>query len=209
MSSNRYSWLRITGFTGFLVLTSIRVAVADFQVGAASQVVNDVTGTPASTKQRSSLRAGINVFQNETIDTSLNSASRIVFKDRTELSIGPTAEVVLDHFVFDPNLSTASMVLSITKGVVRFSTGILPKPSYSIRTPAGWIAVRGTVLTVLIVRGGEAISVESGTALVTCHGVTVAVSAGQTTYTSFTAAPTQPRAGSPLPPVTQMDALLR
>src|SRR5579863_4946590 len=123
------------------------VAWADTQVGAAAQVVNSVTGTLASTSQTQILRAGIDVFQNETIKTANSSASRVVFQDRTQLQIGPVSQVVLDRFVFDPNPSASAVAVSIAQGVARFSTGSLPKPDYAVVTPACTIAVRGTVFT--------------------------------------------------------------
>ena len=119
---------------------------------AAAQVVNTVTGTIQSSRQRSVMRAGIDVFQNEAIDTGDNSASRVVFQDRTELSIGPTSEVVLDRFVFDPNPSNSAVAVSVAKGVARFSTGLLPKPDYLIRTPSCTIGVRGTILQSAVFR---------------------------------------------------------
>src|SRR5579872_6124579 len=75
------------------------------QIGAASIVVNNVTGTLATTNETQTLRAGIDVFQNENINTGESSASRVVFQDHTELSVGPQSSVVLDRFVFDPDPS--------------------------------------------------------------------------------------------------------
>src|SRR5580692_4318820 len=86
-----------------IMLLAAPAGAADPQIGAASIVVNSVTGTLATTHEAAPLRAGIDVFQNETIDTADNSASRVIFQDRTQLSIGPMSQVVLDRFVFDPN----------------------------------------------------------------------------------------------------------
>lgn len=81
--------LRNTASVCVLAIMLARTAVAaDAQIGAASIVVNNVTGTLA-THQSALLRAGIDVFQNEVIDTADQSASRVVFQDKTELSVGP------------------------------------------------------------------------------------------------------------------------
>ena len=186
-------------------------AMADQQIGAAAQVVNTVTGTIQSSRQRSVMRAGIDVFQNEAIDTGDNSASRVVFQDRTELSIGPTSEVVLDRFVFDPNPSNSAVAVSVAKGVARFSTGLLPKPDYLIRTPSCTIGVRGTVFTVIVTAArATAVSVESGIVYITAQGATIIVSAGQSTFVPF-GQPPSPPVPSPPPPVIEvvMDTLLR
>jgi hypothetical protein len=185
-------------------------ARADLQIGAAAQVVNSVTGTLATTRQTQVLRAGIDVFQNETISTANASASRVVFQDRTQLSIGPVSEVVLDKFVFDPNPAASVVAVSVAKGVARFSTGILPKPDYQIRTPSCSIGVRGTVLTTIVSQEKSSwVSVEEGAAAVSAQGVTVTVNAGQTTFVAFGQPPTPPTTSTAPPTIiTQMDALL-
>lgn len=185
-------------------------AAADVQIGAAAQVVNSVTGTLASTRAQQVLRAGIDVFQNETIDTAYASASRVVFQDQTQLSIGPGSQVVLDRFVFDPNPSASVVAVSIAKGVARFSTGLLPKPDYQVSTPSCTIGVRGTVFTTIVSAARDTwVAVEEGATVVSAQGVTVTVNAGQTTYVAFGRPPTQPSVSPPPPAITtQMDALL-
>ena len=170
------------------------------------------TASPARWRRRarSVLRAGIDVFQNETINTANASASRVVFEDRTQLSIGPVSEVVLDRFVFDPNPAASAVAVSVVKGVARFSTGLLPKPDYQIRTPSCVIGVRGTILTAIVSQARDSwVSVEEGAALVTAQNVTVTVNAGQTTFVAFGQPPTPPSASAAPPAITtQMDALL-
>jgi len=185
-------------------------ASADPQIGATSVVVNSVTGTLATTHETAPLRAGIDVFQNEVIDTADNSASHVVFQDHTQLSVGPQSSVVLDRFVFDPDPSKSAVAVSIAKGVARFSTGLLPKPDYAITTPSAQIGIRGTVLTITVSAAkATTVSVESGTALVTGRGVTVTVEAGYSTLVRFGQPPTQPVPSPPPPAITvQMDALL-
>ena len=192
-----------------LVLAAIP-ARADVQIGSAAQVVNSVTGTLASTRQMQVLRAGIDVFQNETIDTASASASRVVFEDQTQLSIGPASRVVLDRFVFDPNPTASVVAVSIVKGVARFSTGLLPKPDYQIATPSCTIGVRGTVFTTIVSESRDSwVTVEEGTTAVSAQGVTVTVNAGQTTFVAFGRPPTPPSPSTPPPAITtQMDALL-
>ena len=203
--------LRVAAVAGVMAALLVAPAVAaDSQIGAAAQVVNSVTGTLASTRAMAPLRAGIDVFQNETIDTADNSASRVVFQDRTELSVGPQSSVVLDRFVFDPDPSRSAVAVSIAKGVARFSTGLLPKPDYALTTPSAQIGVRGTVLTVTVSTAkATTVSVESGIALVTGRGVTVVVNAGNSTLVRLGAPPTPP-VPSPPPPVilVTMDTLL-
>jgi outer membrane immunogenic protein len=190
-------------------LASAPPAKADAQIGSAAVVVNTVTGTIASTQQRSVLRAGIDVFQDEAIDTADASASRVVFQDRTDLQIGPSSRVTLDRFVYNPDPSQSQVVLSVVRGVARFSTGVLPKPNYALRTPSAAIGIRGTVLTMTVTPTNlSTISVESGVAAVTAQGVTVTVNPGYSTQVAFGSPPSPPYPTPASPAVTQMDTLL-
>jgi hypothetical protein len=206
----RYSRSGLCAAAALSLGLSPPAARADTHVGSAAQVVNSVTGTLASTRQTQTLRAGIDVFQNETIATAYASASRVVFADQTQLSIGPSSQVVLDSFVFDPNPAASKVAVSVAKGVARFSTGILPKPDYQVSTPSCSIGVRGTVFTTIVSDTRDSwVTVEEGQTAVSAQGVTVTVDAGQTTFVAFGRPPTPPSSSTTAPPVTtQMDALL-
>ena len=156
-------------------------------------------------------RAGIDVFQNELINTGSQSASTILFQDETNLSVGSNSQVTLDRFVFDPDPAKSSVALSIAKGVARFTTGSLPKSAYRITTPTATIGIRGTILTITVAEDGTTdITVDDGIAFVTSGGQTVEVDAGMTTTTSSGAPPTPPKPKPPSPPgqVVEMDFLL-
>jgi hypothetical protein len=187
-------------------------AAVDQQIGAAAQVVNSVYGSPESTGQAQWLHVGADVFHNETVVTAENSASRMVFRDDSQLSIGPIAQVKLDTFVYNPNPTAPGIAISFVRGAFRFTSGHSGKENYSIQTPAASIAVRGTAFTVTILPdGSEFIAVESGTIYVTCHrGITVALNAGQMTFLANPRARATPAApATRIPAVDQMDALLR
>ena len=154
----------------------------------------------------------MDAFHNELVVTADAGASRVIFKDNSQLSIGPISQVKLDTFVYDPNRTASAVSISFVKGVFRFVSGLLPEENYTIRTPAVSVAVRGTAFTVLILENGsEYIAVESGTVYVTCRrGVTVALSAGQMTYIpSSQGSPTTPQRATPIGHVVQMDSLLQ
>jgi hypothetical protein len=187
-------------------------ATPDVEVGVAAKVVNYVYGTPESTHQPRWWRPGLDAFHNELVVTAEASASRVIFKDNSQLSIGPISQVTLDSYVYDPNPTTSAVSISFVKGVFRFVGGLVSRENYLINTPAAKIGLRGTAFTVLILEnGGEYIAVESGTVYVTCHqGVTVVLNAGQMTYIpSAQGSPTRPQRATPIGPVVQMDSLLQ
>ena len=190
---------------------AVNGATPDIDIGAALQVVNRVYGTPKSTQQPRWWHVGFDVFHNETVVSEEASASRVIFKDDSQLSIGPISWLRLDNFVYDPNPSTGSVVISLVKGVFRFVGGKMSKENFEITTPAAKIGLRGTAFTVYILQNGsEYISVESGVISVTCRqGVTRILGAGQMTFIqSPHASATTPRPAVPIPAVLQMDALL-
>jgi hypothetical protein len=195
-----------------LLGASANGATPDIEVGAAAKVVNQVYGTPESTRQARWWSSGLDVFHNETVVTAEVSASRVIFRDNSQLSIGPTSQLKLDTFVYDPNRKASAVSISFVKGVFRFVSGSSAKEDYKIQTPAAFIGVRGTVFTVFILQNGaEYIAVESGTVYVTCRrGVSVAVNAGEMTYIrSPQGSPTAPYRASPIPAVIQMDSMLQ
>jgi hypothetical protein len=153
----------------------------------------------------------LDVFHNEAVVTEEASASRVVFRDGSKLSIGPISYLLLDNFVYDPNPTAGSVTISFLRGVFRFVGGAASTENFKITTPAAKIALRGTAFTVYIVENGsEYISVESGTIYVTCHqGVTQVVRAGQMTFIrSPQASATAPQRAVAIPAVLQMDTLL-
>ncbi len=158
-------------------------AVEKISVGNAATVVRTVTGTIEADSRQIALLDDL--YHNELVETGEESATEIVFLDDTRLSLGPDSSMVLDEFVFDPDPSKASFVLTATKGVFRFASGNLPGKSYTINTPTATIGIRGTAFTLSVLPaqdGGSGLVVtlvmESGAALVTsCHSETVLVEA--------------------------------
>jgi hypothetical protein len=138
---------------GLAVVLSGGAAAQQKTIGAATRIVHVVTGALSSKEEPAVLRAGIDVFSNEIVKTAEDSAALLVFQDKTELSIGADSEIVLDRFVFDPDPNKSAVAVSILSGVARFSTGVLPKSAYTIRTPSATMSVRGTTLVITVEPG--------------------------------------------------------
>lgn len=166
-------------------------ALADFQgfqtesplfgeaaVGNASIVVKTVTGTIEDNIHKIKLQDDL--YHNEVIETHEESATEITFLDDTTISLGPTSSIVLDEFVYDPDPSKSSFVVTITEGALRFTSGVLPSESYKIHTPVATIGIRGTVIDLAVAREIESdgtvrtsvnLSVIEGEAdLINCEG---------------------------------------
>jgi hypothetical protein len=136
------------------------------------------------------------IYHNELIETEEESATKLIFLDETTLTLGPQSSVVLDRFVYDPDPSKASLVMTATKGIFRFASGQLPKNAYRLHTPAATIGIRGTVLDFAIEpadrAGGLAvvkIALQEGEATVgDCRGEQLVLEAGQSVELSWNAA---------------------
>ena len=93
------------------------------------------------------LAPGSELRANETVRTGDAGKADLVFVDRTNLTVGPTSEVKLDKFVYDPVGNKGKVVLQASRGAFRFVTGTQDHSVYQLNTPYGSLGVRGTAFT--------------------------------------------------------------
>jgi hypothetical protein len=177
--------LKITALVaaiGFFALLGIQAKAAEkTTIGNARIVVRTVTGTLESDLRK--IRLLDDVYHNEAIETGDDSATEFVFLDETKLALGPNSRMVLDSFVYDPDPSKASFVMTATAGVFRFVSGKIPKSAYEIRTPNATIGIRGTVFSFIVIPGDidgkptkTNVTIEEGEAKITnCLGELVSL----------------------------------
>ena len=121
---------------------------AETRIGVAASTKPNADGIVGAGSQ--SLSAGSEVFANETVRTGNLGQADLVFLDQTNLTVGPTSEVLLDKFVYDPTGPKGKVVLQLTRGSFRFVTGTQDHRAYSVNTPYGSLGVRGTVVEVVV-----------------------------------------------------------
>ena len=149
-------WSARTGMCALAILTATALWPAVAQdIGKAVVVVSNVTGTVKAVSRQVVIND--NVEQQEVIATAPDAATEIHFIDGTQIKLGPNAKVVLDKFVYDPDPSKGALVLTISEGVLRFTTGNMSHEDYKINTPNGTLGVRGTALNILV-NNGETIT---------------------------------------------------
>ena len=139
-------------------------ARADQNIGSAAVAEKEVVRQLAGGSGR--LGVGDPLFRDEVVRTGAESAAKLVFLDSTNLAVGPTSQVVLDRFVYDPSRGAEGMGVKLAKGVFRFTTGVLHEDAYSITTPTAAIGVRGTVLDISVRGSQTRVTVVKGAALV-------------------------------------------
>jgi len=130
------------------------IAAPGDDIGSAVRIVNLVTAEYETDARR--LATGDNVRQDELIEVSTDGTGELKLRDETKLALGPGSRLVLDEFVYNPDIAGGAIVLNLVKGTFRFITGIAAKPAYVIRTPTASITVRGTIFDVFVQKSGAA-----------------------------------------------------
>lgn len=114
------------------------------KIGKTTLVVKDVAGTSEQLKRN--LGLSDDVFQDEFVETGALSASEMRFIDDTRITVGPSSNVVLDEFVYDPDPGKGALVMRMTEGIFRFFSGNMDSTNYSIKAPSVTVGVRGTII---------------------------------------------------------------
>jgi hypothetical protein len=124
------------------LMLSSKVCLAEPKIGNAVTVNNQVEGVSAGGSR--ALATGSEVFSNELVRTSSESKAELLFLDNTNLSVGPMSTIRLDRFVYDPNKSSGNVVVTASRGALRFITGSQDPKNYTIKTAYATLGVRGT-----------------------------------------------------------------
>jgi len=130
-------------FLAVLVLTlgvSAQAAVAA-SVGMVTKVENQaqVGGAKAV--------VGTLVQANDQLHTGPKSRLEVTFRDKTTVTLGENATLVVDRYVFNPEQSTGELLVSSSVGAFRMATGRLNEmrnKKINASTPYAALAVRGT-----------------------------------------------------------------
>ena len=143
-------------------------AHAQARVGEAAVIKNEVVRVAGPSS--SQINVGDGVLRDETVRTGLDSATRLVMADSTNLSLGANASITLDRTVFDDEHKYRDIAVKMTSGAFRFVTGHSEKAAYKISTPLATIGVRGTILDILSERGKTTVVLQEGASLVCSIG---------------------------------------
>jgi opacity protein-like surface antigen len=146
------STLRLGGTAGLalalLSLVGAGPALAQRDIGSAIAIEREVSAALAGRVR--TLGVGNGVFSNERIQTANQAAAQLQFLDQSRLRIGPSATVVLDRFVFNPDRTAQAGTVQVTTGAARWISGASRPGSHRVRTPHAVIGVRGTVFDVIV-----------------------------------------------------------
>src|SRR5260370_9029101 len=132
-----HKWMHSSVLTVLFAMQST-VSNAEPRIGTAASTRPNVEAISGGNTQ--TLSAGSEIYANQTVRTGNRGRADLVFVDKTNLSVGPTSEVRLDKFVYDPNGSAGSVVMQATRGAFPFVTGSQAHQVYRVRTPHGTLA---------------------------------------------------------------------
>lgn len=125
------------------------------KVGVNAAVNTNANGTPPGGLSKK-LVIGEDIVHNERVTTDANGQTQILFVDGSSVSVGPSSDLTIDEFVFDPRTGTGKMTLTDLQGAMRFVGGKLSKQedAVSVHLGTATIGVRGGVFLANTQRGG-------------------------------------------------------
>ena len=141
-----------------------RTRVRTRNIGSAIAVERDVSAALAGRVR--TLGVGNGVFANERIQTANQSAAQLQFLDQAKLRIGPSATVVLDRFVFNPDRTAREGTVQVTTGAARWIGGVSQPGTHRVRTPHAIIGVRGTIFDVIVESRRTVVTLREGVIVV-------------------------------------------
>ena len=100
-------------------------------------------------------QAGMKLLAGDRIATGPGGHTEIKLRDDTLLAMGPDSRMRISRFRFDPKTNVGRILLTVIKGALRVTTGLIGQRSpdaVQIRTMLGTIGIRGTQF---IVEAGE------------------------------------------------------
>ncbi len=117
--------------------------------------IKTVSGTAFIVRDRGTIPAvpGQVVFESDALRTGADGSLGVTLKDDTRLALGPSSEVRLERFVYEPGASNFGLALKFVRGVTAYVSGRMAKlapDSIRLETPAAIIGVRGTTLAIRV-----------------------------------------------------------
>jgi hypothetical protein len=107
---------------------------------------------------------------NAHVTTGPSGHIQILLADETVFTIGPSGEMVLDDFVYDPSTSASKYAARIIKGLFRILTGSVQghRHDLKVQLPIGDLGFRGTDVEIEVQPGGAGtIKIYSGAVTLT------------------------------------------
>ncbi|KJC41536.1 FecR domain-containing protein [Bradyrhizobium sp. LTSP857] len=134
---------------------------ADTQSAAVEPIGNVATVTGIATvirdKNSYPLKVRDDIYLNDVVQTSSNSALGITFNDATTFNLSASAKITIDNYVYEDGGKQNSAIFDIGKGTVAFVAAAVAKTGdMKIATPTATLGIRGTTGVVDVPEGAAA-----------------------------------------------------
>jgi hypothetical protein len=117
--------------------------------------VNAVVVQAALGTQPGQTKVGDPIYLGDIVATGPDGRAGIVFTDGSAFDLSSNARMAMTEFVYDPDSSSNSTLLSLTKGTFTFVAGKIAKSGdMKIDTPVATMGIRGTTPHVEILDDG-------------------------------------------------------
>jgi len=157
--SRRFIVALIAAFLGMPLAAASAFAQ---QVGTAT-AVNPLSESTPPGGTTAPLVVGAHIVHKEKVHTTPAGTVQLLFTDKSTMSIAPNTDIVIDEYVYNPNAQNGHMLVSLTKGTLRFVGGQLSHQGEAmITTTAANIGIRGGTVTVIQGPGGTKVINVSG-----------------------------------------------
>ncbi len=133
-----------------LLFCVLFISAAAWAQSASVGTVTQLQGRGSVTREAGTLVLALNtpVFSDDIVETAIDGKVLITFIDGTKLTLGPSAEIVIDEFVFNPAGGANNAALRVTSGAMRLVAGAVERvggpQAVTVATPVGSIGIRGT-----------------------------------------------------------------
>jgi hypothetical protein len=152
---------RAAAFLACTSLVASPVLAQANSVGVEAAIRNKVEIRAAATKKTKPAVLHDRVFLGDQVQTDKASQLQILLIDRSTFTVGASARVTIDRFVYDPAANSRSVGISVARGAFRFMSGrSLGKPTgpVSVNTPVATIGIRGTIFEGVVGEEAEKIA---------------------------------------------------
>lgn len=119
------------------------------QAGVSAAVRGEVQLTRLPEAVGRQISSGEPIYLTDRIRSGPGAGMQILLLDETIFTIGPSSELTIDEFVYDPETNAGRVTATVAKGVFRFVTGKVAanRPEdMKVKTPFGTIGIRGTIV---------------------------------------------------------------
>jgi hypothetical protein len=160
--SRRFIVALIAAFLGAPLAAASALAQ---QVGTTT-AVNPLSESTPPGGTTAPLVVGAHIVHKERVHTTPAGTAQLLFTDKSSMSIAPNTDIVIDEYVYNPNAQNGHMLVSLTKGALRYVGGQLSHQGEAmITTSAANIGIRGGTAT--IIQGPNGIKVINHSGIMT------------------------------------------